>query len=298
MSLLSPPRRVRGEIPLNVYRVSAPATARVVSNDRLTPRGHDEVRHIVLDLDGLDLEYREGQSLGILVPGADFRGRTQKLRLYSIASTRRGDDGRGRTASLCVKRVVYEDPRTGIPRRGVASNYLCDLEPGDAVAVSGPVGKGFLLPENPASNLILVATGTGIAPFRAFLRRIYLERPEWSVPVVNLFFGTRTAAECLYREELEAFLDYPGFHFTTAFSREESTRDGGRTYVQHRMAEQITTLWDLLQRDDTYLYICGLKGMESGISAVFQAHAEAQGVAWAPFFKTLQKSGRIRIETY
>jgi ferredoxin--NADP+ reductase len=270
--------------------------ARVLVNERLTPRGHDEVRHIVLDLDGLELGYVEGQSLGILAPGTDDRGRPHKLRLYSIASTRRGDDGQGRTASFCVKRLLYRDPATGFLRRGVTSNYLCDLQPGATVAVTGPTGKRFLLPEDPASNLILVATGTGIAPFRAFLRRIYLERPEWTIPVVNLFFGTRTAAECLYRDELEAFLDYPGFHLTTAFSREQTTRDGRRMYVQHRMDEQIEVLWDLLQRDDTYLYICGLKGMEDGIDSVFAAHAGP--MSWAPFRKALEQAGRIRIETY
>jgi ferredoxin--NADP+ reductase len=290
----------RGEVPLNLYRVSAPGIARVVSNERLTPPGHDDVRHVVLDLDGLDYRYLEGQSLGVLAPGTDARGRAHKLRLYSIASTRLGDDGRGRTASLCVKRVVYHDPATGRERRGVASNFLCDLEPGAdvPVAVTGPAGKAFLLPEDPATNLILVATGTGIAPFRAFLRRIYLERPEWPAGAVHLFFGARTAAECLYREELEAFLDHPGFHLTTAFSREQSTADGRRMYVQHRMAEQIGTLWDLLRRDDTYLYICGLKGMEDGIDAVLEAHAEAEGVPWAPFRDALRKSGRIAIETY
>jgi ferredoxin--NADP+ reductase len=283
-------------IPRSTYRVSAPGIARVHSNERLTPPDHDDVRHIVLDLDGLGLGYREGQSLGILAPGTDARGRPHKLRLYSIASTRRGDDGRGRTASLCVKRLVYMDPATGLERRGVTSNYLCDLEPGDTVAVTGPVGKTLLLPEDPASNLILVATGTGIAPFRAFLRRIYLERPEWTIPVVNLFFGARTAAECLYREELEGFLDYPGFHLTTAFSREQTTNDGRRVYVQDRMAEQIGALWDLLQRDDTYLYICGLKGLEDGIDALFAAHAD--GVSWPSFRKELKQAGRIRVETY
>ncbi len=290
--------RNRKAVSLSAYRVSRPGMARVLVNERLTPPGHDDVRHIVLDLHGLDLDYLEGQSLGILAPGTDAQGRAHKLRLYSIASTRRGEDGQGRTASLCVKRLVYHDPATGALQRGVTSNYLCDLEPGEAVAVTGPAGKTFLLPEDPASNLILVATGTGIAPFRAFLRRIYLERPEWTIPVVNLFFGVRTAAECLYREELEAFLDYPGFHFTTAFSREQSTNDGQRMYVQHRMAEQIGALWDLLQRDDTYLYICGLRGMEKGIDAVLAARAEAEGVAWGPFRNELVQAGRIRIETY
>ena len=288
----------RKAVPLSTYRVSAPGLARVMVNERLTPPDHDDVRHIVLDLDGLDLGYLEGQSLGILAPGIDAQGRAHKVRLYSIASTRRGDDGRGRTASLCVKRLVYRDPVTGHLRRGVTSNYLCDLEPGDALALTGPAGKTFLLPDDSASNLILAATGAGIAPFRAFLRRVYLERPEWTIPVVNLFFGTRTAAEYLYREEIEGFLDYPGFHLTTAFSREQSTGDGRRMYVQHRMAEQIGVLWDLLLRPDTYLYICGRSGMEHGIDAVLAAQAEAEGVSWGSFRKELVQAGRIKIETY
>src|SRR5262249_9368769 len=157
-------------------------------------------------LDGLDYRYLEGQSLGVLTPGLDERGRAIKLRLYSIASTHMGDNGRGKTASLCVKRVVYDDPDTGEEHRGVASNYLCDLTPGDPVSITGPSGKHLLLPGDPASNLILVATGTGIAPFRAFLRRIFLERPDWT-GAVYLVFGVRTQAECLYRDELESFLN-------------------------------------------------------------------------------------------
>jgi sulfite reductase alpha subunit-like flavoprotein len=69
-------------------------------------------------------------------------------------------------------------------------------------------------------------------------------------------------------------------------------------HVQHRMAEQIGSLWDLLDHDDTYLYICGLKGMEHGINTVLRAHAEAEGVPWAAFHQALQRSGRVRIETY
>jgi ferredoxin--NADP+ reductase len=295
---LQPPRRK--QIPLNTYRVSAPGIARVVSNERLTPLDHDDVRHIVLDLDGLDYSYLEGQSLGILAPGTDGLGRPHKLRLYSIASTRLGDDGLGRTASLCVKRVVYYDPVAGREQHGITSNYLCDLAPGDAVAVTGPVGKTFLLPEDPTSNLILVATGTGIAPFRAFLRRIYLERPGQSPNprAVHHFFGVRTAAEFLYRDEFEALGNQPGLRLTTAFSREQSTTDGQRMYVQHRMAEQIGALWDLLRHDDTYLFICGLKGMEDGIDAVLEAHAEAEGVPWIPFRTALRECGRLVIETY
>src|SRR5262249_41762506 len=156
------------------------------------------------DLSELDFRFLEGQSLGVLPPGVDERGRPHKLRLYSIASTRLGDDGRGTSVSLCVKRVLDRDPTTGLEHRGVASHYLCDLRPGDEVQVTGPAGKTFLLPDNPGTDLILVATGTGIAPFRAFLHRLYGELPRWT-GTVWLFFGVRTEAECLYRDELENY---------------------------------------------------------------------------------------------
>ena len=294
---MSSSAKTERDIPFNLYRVSAPGSGKVVSNTRLTPPDHDDVRHIVLDLSGLNYRYLEGQSLGILTPGVDDGGRPNKLRLYSIASTRLGDDGRGDTAALCVKRVVYTDPATGEVKRGVASNYLCDLQPGDEVAVTGPAGKTFLLPEDPASNLIMVATGTGIAPFRAFLRRIFREMPAWTGQVY-LFFGVRTAAECLYRDEIESFADRPNFHFVPAFSREQQTADGRRMYVQHRMAERIAELWELLGQTNTFTYVCGLKGMEDGIDAAFGEKAAAHGIDYATMRDHLKKTGLLHIETY
>ena len=294
--MCTPPGRVHEGVPLHLYRVSAPGIARVLSNERITGSECDDVRHIVLDLSGLDYHYLEGQSLGVLAPGVDQRGHAHKLRLYSIASTRGGDDGRGMTASLCVKRVVYSDPLTAEEHRGVASNYLCDLEPGEEVAITGPDGAHFLLPDDPATSLILLATGTGIAPFRAFLRRIYRERDDWT-GAVYLFFGVRTEAECLYRDEFDSYLDRPGYHRIYAFSREQKTTDGRRMYVQHRMAERIGELRDLLWRDQTILYICGLKGMEDGIEAIFEEGARSDGTSLLSFHD-LRAAGRIRVETY
>src|SRR5262249_34073133 len=158
--------------------------------------------------------------------------------------------------------------------RGIASNYLCDLRPGDEVLITGPAGLSFLLPEDPDANLILVATGTGIAPFRAFLWRIYRELPRWNGQV-RLFFGVRTEAECLYRGEFETYLDRPGYRHFFAFSREQKSPDGRRLYVQHRMAECLDELMGLLDQGNTYLYICGLKGMETGIQPLFDGAASA-----------------------
>jgi ferredoxin--NADP+ reductase len=292
----SPPRTDHDPVPLNLYRVSSPGTARVVSSVRLTPPMHDDVRHVVLDLDGLDYHFLEGQSLGVLPPGTDSKGHPNKLRLYSIASTRLGDDRRGRSASICVKRVVYPDPATGEEHHGIASNFLCDLAPGDPVAVTGPAGRTFLLPDDPSSNLILLATGTGIAPYRAFLKRIYEELPAWTGQVW-LFFGVRTEAECLYREEFDAFQDRPGYHVDYAFSREQQTADGRRMYVQHRLLEHLDEIYPLLVRDNTYLYICGLRGMEGGIFHALESHTTA-AVPWLGLKEVMHKSGRLHVEVY
>ena len=84
-----------------------------------------------------------------------------------------GENGNGRLIATTTKRVIAE----GVPGGhaddhrlflGVCSNYLCDLQPGDEVEVTGPSGKRMLLPTDPsAHDFLFVATGTGIAPFRA-----------------------------------------------------------------------------------------------------------------------------------
>merc|ERR1712187_653667 len=134
----------------------------------------------------------EGQSIGVIAPGPDKKGETPaKIRLYSIASSAVGDDETSKTVSLCVKRVVevsgkgwceYSNVEPGTDRefpdaekvyRGVASNHICDLKAGDDVMLTGPTGSEMLLPEYPTDIIIMRATGTGIAPFRSFLRYLF-----------------------------------------------------------------------------------------------------------------------------
>merc|ERR1712094_123983 len=108
-------------------------------------------------------------------PGTNPKnGKPNTVRLYSIASSRYGDDMTGTTTSLCVRRATYwcpemkaEDPA----KKGVCSNFLCDAKPGDELKLTGPSGKVMLIPEkDPNVDLIMVATGTGIAPYRSFIR--------------------------------------------------------------------------------------------------------------------------------
>jgi len=75
----------------------------------------------------------------------------------------------GKTASLCVRRSLFTDD-TGAEdpdKKGICSNFLCDAKPGDEVMLTGPAGKALLLPAtSPEADIILVATGTGVASYR------------------------------------------------------------------------------------------------------------------------------------
>ena len=66
--------------------------------------------------------------------------------------------------------------RTARQINGVCSTFLCDIEPGAKVKITGPVGKEMLLPEDEDANIIMLATGTGIAPMRTYLRRMFEPR--------------------------------------------------------------------------------------------------------------------------
>jgi ferredoxin--NADP+ reductase len=286
------------EIPSNIYKPNAPLVATVLENTLLTdPKSANDVRHLMFDIKGSDLRYVEGQSIGILPPGEDANGKPHKLRLYSIASPAVGDDGHGHTVSLCVKRANTTDPETGVVYKGVCSNYLNDLKVGDHLKITGPVGKAFVMPEVPNANMIMVATGTGIAPFRGFLHHRYHSNPN-QTGESWMFLGVQTKLDYLYGAELEAYRTHAGYHFIPAFSREEKTSDGRKMYVQERLYEHRDALFDLLLQPNTYFYICGLRGMEDGILEALTKAAQEKGKEWSVIFDQLKAEKRWRVEVY
>lgn len=291
------------KVPVNIYRPKNPFVGKCLSNEGLVREGGSgRVQHLKFDISGGDLEYLEGQSIGIIPPGEDEKGKPHKLRLYSIASTRHGDDGDDKTVSLCVRELEYQHPETGETVYGVCSKFLCDLNKGDDVSITGPVGKDMLLPDDENANIIMMATGTGIAPFRAFLWRMFKEHHEdykfkgkaW------LIFGIPYTANILYKEELEQLqAEYPDqFELTYAISREQKNAEGGKMYLQHRIQENAEKVWDLVQQSNTHTYICGLKGMEGGIDDGMASAASKQGVDWDDYRKQLKKDHRWHVETY
>jgi len=285
-----------------VYRPSEPFMATLLENRRLTPEDSiDDIRHLLFDITGSQINYLEGQSVGILVPGLDERGKRHRVRLYSIASSRSGDDGNSNTITLCIKRVVYTDEESGEEVRGLASNFVSDAKPGDKIPLTGPTGRRFLLPASDQVNLVMIAVGTGIAPFRSFINHIYSERGSWG-GCVRLFYGAKTGLESVYmndkNNDIGQYYTKNTFQAFQALSRQETNTEGERVYVQHKIAQQKEKIWPLVKGGNLVLYLCGLKSMESGVDQVFAGWATEDGLDWATIKEELKSSGRWNIEVY
>lgn len=177
---------------------------------------------------------------------ADVLGRLQP-RLYSISSSPLTDP---HLVSLTVSVVRYEN-LAGRPRHGVCSPFLADAEPDTPVPVHVQPSTHFRPPADPATPMIMIGPGTGVAPFIGFLeqRRALGHRgPNW------LFFGEQhRATDFYYEDELTGFVaDGTLDRLDTAFSRDQRAK----VYVQDRMREHGPLLWSWLQ-DGAHFYVCG-----------------------------------------
>jgi ferredoxin--NADP+ reductase len=115
-----------------------------------------------------------------------------------------------------------------------------------------------------------------------------------------LVFGVATTPNILYKGELEEIQHkYPdNFKLSYAISREQKNADGGKMYIQDRIAENADELWSLIQQEKTHVYICGLKGMETGIDAALTSAAIKSDVKWADYRSQMKRAGRWHVETY
>lgn len=254
------------DVELNIYTprdwVEVPVTENYICTKGTSP---NFVRHVTFDISGTDLvgRVRIGQSIGILPPGKNERGRPRKLRLYSVASPTEGEDGKQHLISTTVKRTIEEKEDNDL-FLGVCSNYLANLQPGDKVKMTGPSGRRFLLPEEQKDfNYLFFATGTGIAPYRGMV----MELLESGVTNdITLVFGCPYRTDLLYADYFEEMEEkYPNFHYLPHISREDRREDGSKKYVQTCLWDKQDLLDPILEQSNTLLYICGLKGMESGI---------------------------------
>jgi benzoyl-CoA 2,3-dioxygenase component A len=277
---------------VNLYTVSNPAVATVAGNLRLTgEEASADIRHLVLDFGAASFPVLEGQSIGVIPPGVDEHGRPHYVRLYSVASPRDGERPGHNNLALTIKRVT--ENHEGRPVRGVASNFMCDLNVGDTVRVVGPYGATFLMPDEPDASLLMICTGTGSAPMRAMTerrRRVAMRDGG----TLMLFFGARAPDELPYFGPLmklpKEFIDV-----NLALSRVPGKP---RQYVQDKIRECGTAVVELLCADNTYVYICGLKGMEAGVDEAFAEICREHDIDWSQTVQRMRQSARYHVETY
>ncbi len=278
---------------VNLYSLAKPAIAKVAGNHRLTgDKASADIHHIVLDFGSTSFPVLEGQTIGIVPPGLDANGKPHHVRLYSVASPRDGERPRYNNVALTVKRVTED--HDGKPVVGLASNFLCDLKVGDQVKVVGPYGTSFLMPNHPRSSILMICTGTGSAPMRAMTerrrRRIALKEGG----ELTLFFGARASDELPYFGPLsklpKEFIDV-----NFAFSRVPGQP---KQYVQDVIRTRGDKVARLLQDENCYIYICGLKGMESGVVEAFREVCRTHGLDWDALKPQLVAQSRLHIETY
>lgn len=226
---------------------------------------------------------------------AEFVGILRKLqpRLYSIASSLKAYPAQ---VHLTVASVRYESH--GRQRKGVCSTFLADrVGAGVPVPVFVHTAKGFRLPEDLSTDIIMVGPGTGVAPFRAFIQ----ERKATGATGRNwLFFGDqRRATDFLYEEEFVA-AENEGVltKFDTAFSRDQAQK----VYVQHRMEENAAEIWDWIEKG-AHFFVCGdasrmAKDVDVALHKLIEIHGGKTPEQAAEYVESMKKEKRYKRDVY
>ena len=212
--------------------------ARLLELRELAP----EIRHFVFEVpERSSLEFEAGQFFSLSGP---VNGSTI-TRAYSVAAPPSGN-----RFELCLNRVS----------EGRFSPLLFSLEPGDEIDCKGPYGTFTL--RQPVTDSVFIATGTGIAPFRAILREQLAANPE---RIFTLIFGVRYVSNLLYCAEFEQMeQQHPNFRFWPTLSRPDASWKGRAGHVQSHLDEAIG------ERRDITVYACGLKAMVDDVRRILK----------------------------
>ncbi len=199
---------------------------------QITPR----VRHLAFSReDQADLAFTPGQFITIHI---DVDGKVLR-RSYSIATI----PGKSELIEIAAGRV----------EGGIATTLLYGLKPGEKITVTGPFGRLILRDEQP-SRYVLVATGTGVTPYRSMMPMLAERLADQQLEVMVLL-GVRNRDELLYADEFLSYAQqYPNFHFRAYYSRKlpEQAQDfEHQGYVQ-------TSFADLnLEPSRDIVFLCG-----------------------------------------
>ncbi|WP_062354531.1 FAD-binding oxidoreductase [Pseudoxanthomonas mexicana] len=202
--------------------------------------------------DGLPLDFIPGQFIQVHFSYADG---TATKRSYSLATIHDHAMGPGEAVEIAVSYVPG----------GAATALFEGLPEGGHVDASGPFGRFCLMPGDRNARYLLIATGTGVTPYRSMLPQLEALMAGRGVEVV-LLQGARTPTELLYGDDFRAFADaHPGFRYVPCLSRElpaDPHPDVREGYVQQHLAEFAPEA----ARDIAYL--CGNPDM---VDACFEA---------------------------
>ena len=251
--------------------------ATLVSSERITEDDAPaEVKELIFDIKNTDFHYELGQLVGVLVPGPHEFGHETHFRLYTIA-----DDPKTarqqQKITLCVRRCNYIDEYSGELYKGIASNYLCDLNPGANVTLSGPYGLPFEVPQDKSADILMIGMGTGIAPFRAFIKHIYHNLGGWQGKV-RLFYGAHTGLEMLYmndkRNDFSNYYDEDTFKAYQAISPRPHW--GEPIAIEEALEQHEKEVWDMICDHKTYVYIAGLQAISESLDKVFSKMAKGE----------------------
>ncbi|MCB9303277.1 MAG: ferredoxin-NADP reductase [Lewinellaceae bacterium] len=251
------------------YNTKNQHQATVKKTERLTPADTEEVREIVLEVKQPGFDCHVDQSFGVLVKTSGEFGKTVHHRLYSVADLPAKENGNP-LITMLVKRCSYVDEFNGELYKGIASNYLCDRKVGDEITITGPFDLPFAVPEDKNSNLILIGMGTGIAPFRAFVKHIYNNVKDWKGKI-RLFYGARSGLELLYLNDkngdLTNYYDEETFKAFHALSPRPQWSDpiALDAAIEARAAEII----ELLSHANTHVYVAGYEKIREMLDKAF-----------------------------
>lgn len=237
--------------------------------------------------------------------GADSNGQRHSAWQYYIASSRYGDNLKGDTLSLCVRKPPKEylegKRKEDLTAKDICSEFLCGVKPNDAIMVTGPVGSEMLLSEEDKStDYIFVASGAGIAPFRAFLRRLFAEHTRISHAhrgTTLLFFGVPNKNFLLYESLFQSIkLNYrQRFDRVYAYLHGGMNKDGKKVFIHDIMREYADDIFLKLDRG-AHIYFSGSVAMMDGIFTMFRDECESRGISYEDWIEDLKKNGQWHIQ--
>ena len=266
--------------------------AQLLESRRITPEKAVEVRHLTLRVADPAFQFVEGQSVGVVVPGPHPFGNPYHLRRYSIANPRPRPEDETVALDIQVRRCFYIDEISGERYPGIASNFLCDARPGQDITLSGPYRSPFQMPQDKTANLVMIGTGTGVAPFRAFAQLIYERRGGWDGQV-RLFYGGRTGLDLAYANDEQTNLAdyYDQASFKAFKSLASNSLMSSSDALQRGLRENLDEVWDLLQAPKTHVFLAGLGKIAQVLDKVMSERA-GSAEAWQALKQGMIQEGR------